>query len=84
MQFDLAVPHLNLILQDMDQRWTEGDSEARSRCYNMVARTCARGGMLDEGLELLNYMQKSEVAINRDTVFIDHLANTYWINFGHI
>ncbi|EIE25642.1 hypothetical protein COCSUDRAFT_32335 [Coccomyxa subellipsoidea C-169] len=55
------------LLKDMDQRWTEGDSEARSRCYNMVARTCARGGMLDEGLKLLNYMQKSEVAINRDT-----------------
>lgn len=64
-------------LQEMDPRWTDSDSGLRSRCHNLVARACARGGMLDEGLELLDHMYKAEVNINRDTVnfpitFLDH------------
>ncbi|KAK9915800.1 hypothetical protein WJX75_004253 [Coccomyxa subellipsoidea] len=55
------------LLKEMNPRWTDSDSELTSRCHNLVARACARGGMLDEGLELLDHMYKAEVNINRDT-----------------
>ena len=53
--------------QDMEQRGAD-NWEARGRCHNLVTRTCARGGMLDEGLELLDNMYKAELHIQRDTV----------------
>lgn len=57
--------------QDMEQR-VPGNWEARGQCHNLVARTCARGRMLDEGLELLDNMYKGELHIQRDTVR-DHI-----------
>ncbi|CAL8469808.1 g9350 [Coccomyxa elongata] len=54
------------LLKDMEQRGT-GNWEARGQCHNLVARTCARGRMLDEGLELLDNMYKAELHIQRDT-----------------
>ena len=60
----LASKHL--LLQDID--WSMHGEEARTEAYNTVARTCARGEMLDEGLALLEQMQKSKMDVGRATV----------------
>ncbi len=44
--------------------------QAKAEAYNTVARTCARGGMLDEGLALLEHMQKNNIEAGRATVSI--------------
>ena len=43
-------------------------AEAKAAAFNSVARTCARGGMLDEGLSLLERMQASSIDVGRATV----------------
>ena len=43
-------------------------NEAKADAFNSVARTCARGGMLDEGLSLLEQMQASSIDVGRATV----------------
>ena len=44
------------------------EDEAKAEAFNTVARTCARGGMLDEGLALLEQMQQSSIDVGRATV----------------
>lgn len=60
----------------MDERWAEHGSEVRSQWCNMVARACARGGMLDEGLQLLDHMYKLQLPITRDTVSLPWLITS--------
>ena len=60
----LAGKHLHL--QDID--WSMHGEEARTEAYTTVAHTCARGKMFDEGLALLEQMQKSKTDVGRATV----------------
>jgi len=56
------------MLQEID--WERDGEAAKAEAYNTVARTCARGGMLDEGLALLEHMQKSNIEAGRATVIM--------------
>ncbi|CAK0757662.1 hypothetical protein CVIRNUC_002559 [Coccomyxa viridis] len=58
------------LLQEID--WDMHGDEAKAAAFNSVARTCARGGMLDEGLSLLERMQASSIDVGRAT--FDSLA----------